>query len=79
MSRLFIQHAFCDYCGKEITDQTLYALKQSGFLKEQNGFDACCKEHFELLRKKQAEEGVRMLLKGLLKVMERDEKKVSGE
>ena len=62
MSRLLVQHAFYDYCGKEITDQTLYALKQSRFLKEQNEFDACCKEHFELLRKKQAEEGVRMLL-----------------
>jgi hypothetical protein len=56
MSRMVVERIFCDYCDKEITNEDLYSLR------EESGFDSCCKEHVEILRDKEAQKGVRMLL-----------------
>ncbi len=63
MSRMIVERIFCDYCDKEIrkaqsTNENPYSLK------EESGFDACCKEHLEILRDEEARKGVKMLLEG---------------
>jgi len=41
--RISCERIKCDYCMVDITD-TPYAVR------EESGFDACCREHLEILR-----------------------------